>query len=70
MSEIMIRSAVQAERASLEALQWRASLANEGDRDNLLSVDKMMTGAETERLRKDVLAPNGSTAQATIRTAP
>jgi GNAT superfamily N-acetyltransferase len=37
MSEIVIRSAVQAERAGLEALQWRASLANDGDRDNLLA---------------------------------
>src|SRR4030095_11034216 len=37
MSEIMIRLAVQAERACLEALQWRASVANDGDRDNLLA---------------------------------
>jgi GNAT superfamily N-acetyltransferase len=37
VSEIVIRSAVQAERADLEALQWRASLLNERDRDNLLA---------------------------------
>ena len=37
MCEIAIRSAVHAERASLEALQWRASLANIGDRDALLA---------------------------------
>lgn len=32
----MIRPAVAAERRALEALQWRASIANEGDRDALL----------------------------------
>src|SRR5262245_18903000 len=32
----MIRLARVEERASLEALQWRASLANPGDRDALL----------------------------------
>ena len=37
MSEIVIRSALNAERSSLEALQWRASLANRGDRDSLLA---------------------------------
>jgi GNAT superfamily N-acetyltransferase len=37
MSDIVIRPALQAERSSLEALQWRASLANSGDRDALLS---------------------------------
>jgi N-acetylglutamate synthase-like GNAT family acetyltransferase len=37
MSEIVIRPALQAELASLEALQWRASLANAGDRDSLLA---------------------------------
>jgi GNAT superfamily N-acetyltransferase len=37
MSEIVIRSAVCAERACLEAIQWRASLANDGDRDNLIA---------------------------------
>lgn len=31
-----IRPAIPAERKALEALQWRASLANEGDRDALL----------------------------------
>ncbi len=31
-----IRTAIAAEREALEALQWRASLANEGDRDALL----------------------------------
>ena len=36
MCDVAIRSAVQAERSSLEALQWRASLANSGDRDALL----------------------------------
>ena len=37
MSDIEIRRAVQAERSSLEALQWRASLANPGDRDSLVA---------------------------------
>ena len=37
MSDIVIRPALQAERSSLEALQWRASLANSGDRDSLLA---------------------------------
>ena len=37
MSNVVIRSAVGAERSSLEALQWRASLANSGDRDALLA---------------------------------
>jgi GNAT superfamily N-acetyltransferase len=32
----MIRPATPAERKTLEALQWRASLGNEGDRDALL----------------------------------
>ena len=32
MSDIVIRPALQEERSSLEALQWRASLANSGDR--------------------------------------
>ena len=36
MSGITIRAALPTERASLEALQWRASLANAGDRDALL----------------------------------
>ncbi|HEY2780193.1 MAG TPA: GNAT family N-acetyltransferase [Steroidobacteraceae bacterium] len=31
-----IRTAIPAERKALEALQWRASLGNEGDRDALL----------------------------------
>ena len=31
-----IRPAIPAERRTLEALQWRASLGNEGDRDALL----------------------------------
>jgi len=34
---VVIRSALHAERSSLEALQWRASLANAGDRDALLA---------------------------------
>jgi len=34
---VVIRPALHAERASLEALQWRASLANSGDRDALLA---------------------------------
>ena len=33
---MIIRPAIPAERRSLEALQWRASLGNEGDRDALL----------------------------------
>jgi GNAT superfamily N-acetyltransferase len=37
MSDILIRPALQTERSSLEALQWRASLANSGDRDSLLA---------------------------------
>jgi GNAT superfamily N-acetyltransferase len=37
MSEIVIRPALPSERSSLEALQWRASLANAGDRDSLLA---------------------------------
>jgi GNAT superfamily N-acetyltransferase len=32
----MIRPAIPAERKTLEALQWRASLGNAGDRDALL----------------------------------
>ena len=34
---VVIRPAVPAERAGLEALQWRASLANAGDREALLA---------------------------------
>ena len=34
---MVIRPALLSERSSLEALQWRASLANPGDRDNLLA---------------------------------
>jgi GNAT superfamily N-acetyltransferase len=37
MPEVVIRAALPAERSSLEALQWRASLANPGDRDSLLA---------------------------------
>ena len=37
MSGIVIRAAMATERSSLEALQWRASLANSGDRDSLLA---------------------------------
>jgi GNAT superfamily N-acetyltransferase len=33
---VRIRPAIPAERKALEALQWRASLGNEGDRDALL----------------------------------
>jgi GNAT superfamily N-acetyltransferase len=33
---VIIRLAIAAERRILEALQWRASLGNEGDRDALL----------------------------------
>jgi GNAT superfamily N-acetyltransferase len=33
---VTIRPAVAAERKTLEALQWRASMGNEGDRDALL----------------------------------
>ncbi len=35
--DIVIRPALAAERSGLEALQWRASLANPGDRDVLLA---------------------------------
>lgn len=34
---MLIRPALASERESLEALQWRASLANPGDRDALLA---------------------------------
>ena len=37
MSDVVIRPALQAERSRLEALQWRASLGNSGDRDALLA---------------------------------
>jgi len=37
MPDIVIRLALETEQASLEALQWRASLANTGDRDALLA---------------------------------
>ena len=37
MSDVVIRPAAQHERSSLEALQWRASLANAGDRDALVA---------------------------------
>ena len=37
MSDVVIRTARHAEREFLEALQWRASLANPGDRDALLA---------------------------------
>jgi GNAT superfamily N-acetyltransferase len=37
MADLVIRPALQIERSSLEALQWRASLANSGDRDALLA---------------------------------
>ena len=37
MNDIVIRPARQAERSRLERLQWRASLANSGDRDSLLA---------------------------------
>jgi GNAT superfamily N-acetyltransferase len=37
VSAVCIRPALPAERAELEALQWRASLANSGDRDSLLA---------------------------------
>jgi len=37
MSDVVIRPALQAERPALEALQWRASLSNPGDRDALLA---------------------------------
>ena len=33
---MIVRRAIAAERKTLEALQWRASLGNEGDRDALL----------------------------------
>jgi GNAT superfamily N-acetyltransferase len=37
MSDVVIRPAHHSERSSLEALQWRASLSNPGDRDALLA---------------------------------
>ena len=37
MSDVIIRLALATERSGLEALQWRASLANPGDRDALLA---------------------------------
>ena len=37
MYDVLIRAALHSERASLEALQRRASLANPGDRDALLA---------------------------------
>jgi hypothetical protein len=37
MSDVLIRPARYDERSFLEALQWRASLANSGDRDSLLA---------------------------------
>jgi GNAT superfamily N-acetyltransferase len=37
MSDIVVRTALRTERSILEALQWRASLANAGDRDSLLA---------------------------------
>jgi GNAT superfamily N-acetyltransferase len=37
MFDVVIRTALHADRSSLEALQWRASLANRGDRDSLLA---------------------------------
>ncbi len=37
MMAIVIRDATPDERSALEALQWRASLANTGDREALLS---------------------------------
>jgi GNAT superfamily N-acetyltransferase len=37
MLDLLIRSARPGERVSLEALQWRASLANAGDRESLLA---------------------------------
>jgi GNAT superfamily N-acetyltransferase len=36
VSRVSIRPAIPAERKALEALQWRASLGNAGDRDALL----------------------------------
>ena len=37
MQQVTIRSAVVSEREALEALQWRASLNNPGDREALLA---------------------------------
>src|ERR1041385_8328595 len=36
-SEVIVRTAVASEQKHLEALQWRASLNNPGDRDALLA---------------------------------
>ena len=35
--EVIVRPAVESEQKQLEALQWRASLNNAGDRDALLA---------------------------------
>lgn len=37
ISDVVIRVALCADQSNLEALQWRASLANPGDRDSLLA---------------------------------
>ena len=37
MHQVTVRTAVAADRKSLEALQWRASLENPGDREALLA---------------------------------
>ena|SRR5438105_10976386 len=37
MLQVTVRKAVAAERKALEALQWRASLSNPGDREALLA---------------------------------
>jgi hypothetical protein len=37
MSSVRIRPAVSSEQKELEALQWRASVSNAGDRDALLA---------------------------------
>ena len=37
MFDVVIRAALCADHSCLEALQWRASLANRGDRDSLLA---------------------------------
>jgi hypothetical protein len=57
MLDVVIRSARPGERASLEALQWRASLANAGDREPLLADPDAISGGLVDQcLVADVAA--------------
>jgi hypothetical protein len=53
MTDTVIRSALQAERSSLEALRWRASLANSGDRDSLVANPDACSGPFRRRRSGD-----------------